>query len=152
MATLTLFESLRPFLKADHQVDLSGEIAVNFIRNSTPELIANQRYFGTPEWAKGYLDACYRTEVFKERWLAATGSWDDKVVVDIGCGPGNVYATLGGTPKILIDVDVADNSLKMAQIIGYVPLQANAHDLPLVSGFADIVVVNATLHHCTDMS
>lgn len=151
MATSTLFESLKPFLKADHQVNLSGEIAIDTIRHPTPELVANQRYFGKPEWAKNYFEACHRTEVFKERWLAATGSWDDKVVVDIGCGPGNVFATLGGAPKLLIGVDVAAGSLKMAQSIGYVPLQTDAHDLPLVSGFADIVAMNATLHHCTDM-
>ena len=152
MVTSPLSKSLKPFLKADHQVNLFGEIAIDTIRHPTPELVANQRYFGTPEWAKGYFDACHRTEVFKERWLAATGSWDDKVVVDIGCGPGNVYATLGGAPKLLIGIDVAEGSLKMAKSIGYVPLQADAHDLPLVSDFADIVVVNATLHHCTEMS
>jgi ubiquinone/menaquinone biosynthesis C-methylase UbiE len=52
----------------------------------------------------------------------------------------------------LIGVDVAATSLEMAQEIGYIPLQADAHDLPLVSEFADIVVLNATLHHCSDMA
>ena len=31
------------------------------------------------------------------------------------------------------------------------PLQADAHDLPLSSAFADIVALNATLHHCDSM-
>jgi SAM-dependent methyltransferase len=144
-------EPLAPFLKTNHQVDLSREIATNIIRDITPELIANQYYFGKSEWAKGYFDACHRSDEFRERWLAATGSWDSKIIVDIGCGPGNVYATVGGFPKLLIGIDVAEASLKMAQEIGYLPLQADAHDIPLVSEFADIVVVNATLHHCTNM-
>lgn len=145
-------ETLTSFLKVDHQVELSGDIAIDIIRHRTPELVANQYYFDNVQWAQGYFDACHRSNEFKERWLAATGSWDNKIVVDIGCGPGNVYATVGGHPKLLIGVDVAEASLKMAQEIGYIPLQADAHDLPLISEFADIVVVNATLHHCTDMT
>lgn len=39
----------------------------------------------------------------------------------------------------------------MASELGYTPLLADAHNIPLVSAFADIVVVNATLHHCDDM-
>ncbi len=30
--------------------------------------------------------------------------------VDIGCGPGNLYATLGGSPKLLIGVDISRTS------------------------------------------
>jgi ubiquinone/menaquinone biosynthesis C-methylase UbiE len=40
----------------------------------------------------------------------------------------------------------------MAEKIGYTPLLADAQNLPFISGFADIVAVNATLHHCDDMS
>ncbi|MEY2979525.1 MAG: class I SAM-dependent methyltransferase [Prochlorotrichaceae cyanobacterium] len=144
-------ESLRDFLKADHQVNFNGSIATDFIRYPTPGLIANQNYFDNRLWAENYFNACHRSEAFKQRWLAATGSWDNKVVVDIGCGPGNVYATVGGKPKLLIGVDVAKGSLAMAAELGYVPLQADAHDLPFISAFADLVILNATLHHCTDM-
>ncbi|MEO0456440.1 MAG: class I SAM-dependent methyltransferase [Cyanobacteria bacterium P01_A01_bin.114] len=118
----------------------------------TPEIQANSHYFSHPIWAQGYFEACHRDRCFAERWQAAAGSWTDQIVVDIGCGPGNLYATLGGSPKLLIGVDVALGSLKMAQSIGYTPLLADAHQLPLVSGFADLVVVNATLHHCADMT
>ena len=152
MPLIQTLEQLTPYLKADHQVDLSGEIAIDSIRHRTPELAANQYFFGMPEWAKNYFEACHRSEAFKDRWLAITGSWDDKVVVDVGCGPGNVYANLGGHPKLLIGVDVAEASLHMAQELGYVSLQADAHALPLISEFADIVVLNATLHHCRDMA
>ncbi|NEP20337.1 MAG: class I SAM-dependent methyltransferase [Leptolyngbya sp. SIO4C1] len=118
----------------------------------TAEIQANQRYFNHPEWAKTYFDACHRDPLFKERWQAAAGSWNNKVIVDVGCGPGNLYATLGGKPKLLIGVDVAKGALKMAQEIGYTPLLADAHQIPLKSGCADLVVVNATLHHCDNMA
>ncbi len=122
------------------------------IPDSSSALQANSYYFGHPEWAKGYFDACHRDEAFKARWRAATGSWDGKIVVDVGCGPGNVYASLGGSPRLLIGVDVSRGALEMAREIGYTPLLADAQALPLASGFADLVVVNATLHHCDDMA
>lgn len=120
--------------------------------NLTLALGANAQYFGHAQWAKSYFDACHRDRTFSDRWQQATGSWDDKIVVDIGCGPGNVFASVGGNPKLLIGVDVSLGGLKMAAQIGYQPLLADAQDLPLQSEIADIVVLNATLHHCDDMT
>ena len=40
----------------------------------------------------------------------------------------------------------------MAREVGYTTILADAHHLPFVDGFADIVVANATVHHCDDMS
>jgi ubiquinone/menaquinone biosynthesis C-methylase UbiE len=124
-------------------------IANNFVL--TPSIAANSYYFGHPKWAQTYYDACHRTIAFKERWQAVMGDWDGKVVVDIGCGPGNLFATLGGSPQEIIGVDVALVALEMAEKVGYTPLLADAHHLPLISEFADIVTLNATLHHCDDM-
>ncbi|AMW29054.1 class I SAM-dependent methyltransferase [Arthrospira platensis] len=121
------------------------------IPNYTAFVQANAEFFSHPEWAKTYFDACHRYPKFKQRWQAVSGTWDDKIVVDIGCGPGNLYASLGGKPKLLIGVDVALGSLKMAREIGYTPVLADAHHLPFISGFADIVALNATVHHCDDM-
>lgn len=112
---------------------------------------ANAYYFGNVEWAEEYLFYCHRSESFKSRWTAAMGDWTDKVVVDIGCGPGNIYATLKGKPKLLIGIDVAPKSLELAAELGYTAVLADATDLPFVSGFADIVTLNAALHHCEDM-
>ena len=143
--------ALSRFLVPNHNVDLQQSIPVDRALNLSPAIQANSYYFGKYEWAKTYFEACHRDAAFKARWQAATGRWDGKIVVDIGCGPGNIYATLGGSPQTLIGVDVARGSLEMAQQLGYIPLLADAHSLPLISEFADLVAVNATLHHCEDM-
>ncbi len=143
---------LRPYLSPDVTIDWSNPaLPAAPIAKRTPGMEANIRYFAHPEWGRNYFLYCHRNERFQSRWRAATGSWDDKIVVDIGCGPGNVFATLGGKPKLLIGVDVSSGTLEMARSVGYVPLLADAHALPLRSGFADLVVLNAALHHCDDM-
>jgi SAM-dependent methyltransferase len=141
---------LQPFLTPEHHVDFKDGIPSCSFTN-TPAIQANSFYFNCPAWAKNYFETCHRDRLFRERWAAAVGSWDGKIVVDVGCGPGNLYATLGGQPKMLIGIDVAHGSLEMAEGIGYTPLLADAHALPLISEFADIVAVNAALHHCEDM-
>jgi ubiquinone/menaquinone biosynthesis C-methylase UbiE len=146
-------DSLENYLKETvtlDQVDGIPWVAIS-PSNLTLALAANAQYFGHPQWGKLYLDTCHRNSAFIDRWQTATGSWDDKVVVDIGCGPGNVFAALGGNPKLLIGVDVSLGGLKMAKKLGYQPLLADAQNLPLRSEIADIVVINATLHHCEDM-
>jgi ubiquinone/menaquinone biosynthesis C-methylase UbiE len=147
-----LRQLLRGFLKDEAEIDWSHPIPRHASVRLTPAIKANARFFDTNEWASDYFRACHRDDRFRSRWTGATGSWDDQVVVDIGCGPGNVFATVGGSPKTLIGVDISAGSLEMARSVGYQPLLADAHDLPLTSRIADIVVVNATLHHCEDMS
>ncbi|MEA5504506.1 class I SAM-dependent methyltransferase [Halotia wernerae UHCC 0503] len=143
---------LSPYIAADLRVDLDKQDILNFpISTSSRAIKANSYYFGHPEWAKNYFENCHRDEMFKSCWQAAMGSWDHKIVVDIGCGPGNLYATLGGKPQLLIGVDISYGALEMAQHLGYTPVLADAHQLPFISKFADIVVLNATLHHCEYM-
>ena len=144
---------LQPYLLRSAPVNWQDEnLPVAQIWNPTPGLAANRQYFDHEDWAQSYFDSCHRDPQFKDRWNSATGSWDDKVVVDIGCGPGNVFATVGGRPKVLIGADVSRGALRMARKVGYVPILADAHALPFISNFADIVVVNAALHHCDDMA
>jgi SAM-dependent methyltransferase len=151
-ASMSLRTQLQPYLLPTAEVDWSDPtMPCSLIRNRTSGLEANRRYFSQPEWANRYFNDCHRSEQFRQRCLAATGSWNGKVVVDIGCGPGNVFATVGGRPELLIGVDVARGSLDMARELGYLPMAADAHELPFVSGIADIVVLNATLHHCDNM-
>jgi ubiquinone/menaquinone biosynthesis C-methylase UbiE len=143
---------LNPYLDSSAEIDNIDGILTAPILNWTEGLKANAYYFSHPKWAQNWFTHVHRYPEFVERWRAATGSWDGKIVVDIGCGPGNVYASVGGSPKLLIGVDVARGSLTMAEGIGYVPLLADAQHLPLRSGFADIVTVCSTLHHCDDMA
>ncbi len=122
------------------------------LHNVSEAINANATYFGNADWAQEYLDSCHRDPHFKSRWLAAGGDWTDKVVVDLGCGPGNVFANLGGKPRLLVGVDVAAGSLELAAGVGYVAVLADAAKVPIRSGVADIVAINASLHHCEDMA
>ncbi|UBF27987.1 class I SAM-dependent methyltransferase [Kovacikia minuta CCNUW1] len=144
-----------PYLPDSSIEQWDGEIPICKISNLTLAIQANAYYFGHPTWAKNYFSACHRDAAFADRWQAVIGNWQNKIVVDVGCGPGNLYATLGdrcGKPRRLIGVDVSLGALKMAKTLGYTPVLADAQQLPFESGFADIVMVNATLHHCDNMA
>ncbi|WP_295773568.1 class I SAM-dependent methyltransferase [uncultured Mucilaginibacter sp.] len=146
-----MHSQLAPFLK-DGVTFIERDSYVEFpILRHSEGLKANAYYFGNAEWAEEYLTYCHRSDTFKSRWEAASGDWTDKVVIDIGCGPGNVYATLQGKPKQLIGVDVAPKSLELAGKLGYTSVLADANNLPFKSAIADVVVLNAALHHCENM-
>ena len=115
-------------------------------------MLANAGFFGDPEFGAKYFKLENSSREFGRRWQAAIGSWDDKIVVDIGCGPGNLLAAVGGSPRTILGIDISDGALQHAMQVGYAPLRADAHDLPLIDGFADIVTLNAALHHCDDMA
>ncbi|MEM1308854.1 MAG: class I SAM-dependent methyltransferase [Cyanobacteria bacterium P01_H01_bin.153] len=146
--------SLENFLKSSAQGQYIEGILCTEItpQNLTVALGANAEYFGHPKWAKLYFDACHRDQAFINCWRQAVGNWDGKVVIDIGCGPGNVFASLRGQPQRLIGIDVSFAGLKMAAELGYEPLLADAQALPLRSAIADVVIMNATLHHCDNMA
>src|SRR5262245_39562351 len=145
--------ALTPFLLPEAEIDWSdSELPRHRLAHDSPGLRANAQYFERGEWAQRYFAGCHRDSAFRSRWQAACGPWNERIVVDIGCGPGNVYATVGGRPKLLIGVDVSAAALRMARAIGYSPLLADAHALPFIDRFADLVVLNAALHHCDDMA
>lgn len=151
MDNFEMRSAVLPFLRSEVKPEDSSSYLEFPISKPTDGLRANAYYFNNPDWAEEYLTYCHRSQYFRERWLAAGGDWNNKVVVDIGCGPGNIFATLQGKPKVLIGIDVAPKSLELAAAIGYIPVLADANELPFKSGFADIVALNATLHHCEDM-
>lgn len=153
MSRTTVKDTLDPFLDLRITIDWTDSaLPVAPISRRTAGLEANAKYFGHPLWAKNYFTFCHRSDRFRSRWQAVAGCWDDKVVVDIGCGPGNVFATVGGRPKRLIGIDVSPGGLEMARAVGYTPIVGDAHALPFISNFADLVILNATLHHCDDMA
>ncbi len=146
-----MLSEIKPFLQTGTVVEEKQNYLQLPIHHPSDGLMANAYYFNHPEWAEEYLTYCHRSDEFINRWTAAIGDWTDKVIVDIGCGPGNIFASLKGKPKLLIGIDVAPHSLEMAKALGYIPVLADATRLPFISGFADIVTLNAALHHCEDM-
>jgi ubiquinone/menaquinone biosynthesis C-methylase UbiE len=142
---------LRFILKPDAAIDWSGSIPADTKIKPSEGIDAHRRYFSNPRWMAGYFDHVHRDRAFRDRWTAALGDVTDKFVVEIGCGPGNVFSTLGVKPKALIGIDVSADALERARTTGYEPLLADAHDLPLSSGVADMVILNATIHHCEHM-
>ena len=142
---------ITPYLKEGKTFKDMGSYYEFPISRMSYSLKANAYYFNHPEWAEEYLTYCHRSETFRDRWKAAGGSWKDKVVIDIGCGPGNIHATLQEQHKMLIGVDVAPGSLELANNLGYTAVLADANNLPFKSAIADIVTLNATLHHTENM-
>jgi SAM-dependent methyltransferase len=147
-----LMQRLAPYVRPDRPLSLVERLPAFAFATDTRGLRANAHYFGHERWVKSWFEGVHRSPELRDRWHAAAGTWDDKVVVDVGCGPGNLFATLGGSPRELIGVDVAPASLRWAQKIGYLPVLADAHAMPLRSEIADVVALNGTIHHCDDMA
>lgn len=145
--------SIQSYFSPGARVELQSDgVWIHEVPHFTPFMQANSYFFGHPKWGKEYLETWHRDEIFRSRWQKAIGNWDGKVVVDMGCGPGNLYATVGGKPQLMIGVDISPGALAMARQWGYTPLLADVHALPFVDGFADFVVANATIHHCDHMA
>lgn len=146
-----MLKSIEPYLNGNPKIYVKEHYLEIPIEKTSEAIEANAYYFNHPEWAEEYLTYCHRSDTFRSRWSAAIGDVSDKVVVDIGCGPGNIFATLQQKPKLLIGIDVAGKSLELAKQFGYLPILADATHLPFKSGFADVVTLNAALHHTEDM-
>jgi ubiquinone/menaquinone biosynthesis C-methylase UbiE len=149
-------QRLRPYLQRP-LITLPNDILAAPIDQWTPGMIANRDFFNHTPWSRHYLRNENTSQRFRDRLQAAIATtykdgWQNKTVVDIGCGPGNVLHTLSQPPKQIIGIDIADQALQLARQTGYIPLRADAHHLPLIDQFADLVILNATLHHCDNMA
>jgi SAM-dependent methyltransferase len=151
MTVIGIGDPLAPYVRPGITLELRDGLPMVPMLELSPDAYANAFYFGHPEWMSVWLRYVHRYPELRQRWHAVAGSWDDQVVVDVGCGPGNLFATLGGSPKALIGIDIAAGSLHMARELGYLPLLADAHDVPLIDGFADVVAINGSLHHMEHM-
>ena len=141
-ATLTFF------LKTDRLIHYEDNgIALDPDIVFSPSMLANAYFFGHPIYGKKYFETENRSPEFVDRWQAAIGTLDNKIVIDVGCGPGNLLAAIGGTPKILIGTDVSEGALLQAQKLGYATVLSDAQDLPLIDQCADVVLLNAVMHH-----
>jgi SAM-dependent methyltransferase len=157
MGNRTMPETIAPstlsqYLVHNADIDWERQIPTCKIHDWSPGMLANAGFFGHPEFGLNYFKSENSSREFAQRWQAAIGNWDDKIVVDIGCGLGNLFAAVGGSPRTILGIDISDGALQHAMQVGYTPLLADAHDLPLIDGFADIVTINAALHHCDDMA
>ena len=85
---------LTPFLKPGAVIQESEGLPSTTIENPDENLKANAYYFGQTEWAREWLKFVHSYPELRERWHTVSSTWDDKVVVDIGCGPGNLLKTL----------------------------------------------------------
>lgn len=144
-----LLDYLKPNVKVNWD---NQQIPICPIDDWSPGMRANAAFFSHPIYGKKYFITENISRELGDRWRAACGNWDDKIVVDIGCGLGNLYAVIGGKPRVTIGVDISYGALEHAIDLGYTPILADAHDLPFIDGFADIVMLNATLHHCDRMA
>lgn len=151
MSTLE-FLDLEKYLIPNAKIDLHKQcIPIYRINHWSKGMQANAYFFGHQKYGEKYFETENDGQKFGERWKTAIGNLDNKIVVDIGCGPGNLFSVVGGTPRVLIGIDISYGALKNAMQRGYIPILADAHNLPLINNFADIVTLNAVLHHCDDM-
>jgi ubiquinone/menaquinone biosynthesis C-methylase UbiE len=147
-------KSLQPYLLEHTQFEPSDyDIPTISIPHWTPGMIANRDFLNQIDWAEQYFREEHISHTLRQRHLTALQTTlDNKIVIDIGCGPGNHLRTLGGNPKTIIGIDISHIALQMASKLGYTPLLADVHHIPLKSHIADIVIANATLHHCDNMA
>lgn len=110
-------------------------------------MLANVYFFGHPKYGNKYFETENQSPDFIDRWESAIGILDDKIVIDVGCGPGNLLAAIGGHPKVLIGTDVSEGALLQAQKLGYTTVISDAQDLPFIDQCADVVLLNAVMHH-----
>ena len=141
-------EILVPFLKDDQLIYYKDNgIALDLSITFSPSMLANAYFFGHPKYGNKYFETENRSPEFIDRWESAIGILDDKIVIDVGCGPGNLLAAIGGHPKVLIGTDVSEGALLQAQKLGYTTVISDAQDLPFIDQCADVVLLNAVMHH-----
>ena len=96
MATAISSESLdrlEPFLDPLLPTAIDDGMVTTPFLVDTEGLKANAHYFSRPDWVRNWFEKVHRYPQLRERWQRAAGTWDDKVVVDVGCGPGNLSAS-----------------------------------------------------------
>jgi ubiquinone/menaquinone biosynthesis C-methylase UbiE len=148
----TIPPTIAPYLRQTQNTTITTDGILIFpIPKWTPGMLANHDFLQHPEYYQHYFNTEHRDQPLHDRYKAAITTLNHKIVVEIGCGPGNLYRLLGGHPKTLIGIDISENALRTAGSLGYTPILADAHHLPLIDSFADLVLLNATLHHCDNI-
>lgn len=81
--------------------------------------------------------------------LIPPASGNGSVLVDVGCGGGLLAPHVKGYRHV--GVDVVRSALAQAERHGVVPVQADAHALPVADSVADVVVAGEVLEHVRDL-
>lgn len=80
--SLSYLSILEPYLSPDAAICLNEDnLPACEIPIFSSFMEANSYFFGHPIWGKEYFETSHRDDKFRSRWQAATGSWEDKVVV-----------------------------------------------------------------------
>jgi len=112
--------------------------------------------------AQNHLEALDNTLVDQVLQLAPHGSALSGVLLDVGCGPGNIALKLARRcPRLtVVGLDRSRNMVRAArQAAAEAGLesrvffqQANAGEIPYSGGQFDLVLCNSVLHHLADPS
>ena len=93
--------------------------------------------------------------------LMPVAGFDDKVVVDYGCGPGNDLVGFShfSSPKELIGIDVSKTALERAKVrlslhgkeANLILVEEKRNDIPLEDKSIDLIHSSGVLHHCENL-
>jgi SAM-dependent methyltransferase len=79
---------------------------------------------------------------------------DGKVVLDLGCGPGNVLPAIAGRSSYAVGIDISHRSLRVAanalRNLRVSLVEGNALNLPFPDESFDCVVAAGSIHHTPD--
>ena len=96
---------LVPLLKDDRLIYYKDNgIALDPSITFSPSMLANAYFFRHPKYGNKYFETENRSPEFIDRWEAAIGILDDKIVIDVGCGPGNLGVAESGYGYVKLDM------------------------------------------------
>lgn len=100
--------------------------------------------------AKDYDDVMHTDDTFFSRIRNAIeliDSYDSRVHLDIGCGPGNVLDAWQSRSGVQIGLDISLSNLRIVKTKGYHAVLGDAEKLPFRSNCASIISASSVLHH-----
>jgi 2-polyprenyl-6-hydroxyphenyl methylase/3-demethylubiquinone-9 3-methyltransferase len=103
-------------------------------------------------WRPGGLFEPLRWIAQARAGLVPPATREGAVLVDLGCGAGLLAPHVASLGYAHVGVDVVALSLRLAREHGVMPVQADAHVVPLADCCADVVVAGEVLEHVTDPS